>query len=192
MRWHVEAEGHISVIESNGICQSLPVSATVQLHVNNLEPDKSIARIWNEALLEAIRGDYARPTVHARNLFHISVAMYDAWAVYDHDARPYFIGNNVHGFETELLEFIPVESIEESRKKAISYAAYRIISHRFADSPGAEETMARINLIMDQLDYDYDLQVGTHYEFGNAAALGNYIAQKIIEYGKRISKIFKT
>ncbi|MFK2820432.1 FG-GAP-like repeat-containing protein [Flavobacteriaceae sp. LMIT009] len=183
VRWHVEAEGHISVIESNGICQSLPVSATVQLHVNNLEPGKSIARIWNEALLEAIRGDYARPTVHARNLFHISVAMYDAWAVYDHDARPYFIGNDVHGFETELLEFIPVESIEESRKKAISYAAYRIISHRFANSPGSEETIARINLIMDQLGYDYNLQVGTHYEFGNAAALGNYIAQKMIEYG---------
>ena len=183
VRWHVEAEGQLSVIESDGICQSTAVTATIQLNINNTTSDNSIARIWNEALLEAIRGDYARPTVHARNLYHVSVAMYDAWAVYDENARPYFIGNNVHGFESELLDFIPVESIEESRIKAISYAAYRIISHRFADSPGAVKTLERIRLIMDQLGYDYTLQTGTHYEFGNAAALGNYIAAKIIEYG---------
>jgi hypothetical protein len=40
----------------------------------------SVARKWNEVLLEAIRNDFARPTVHARNLFHISTAMYDALA----------------------------------------------------------------------------------------------------------------
>ncbi len=38
----------------------------------------SIARQWNEMVLEAIRADFARPTVHARNLFHTSAAMYDA------------------------------------------------------------------------------------------------------------------
>ena len=32
--------------------------------------DVSVARIWNEVLLEAIRNDFARPTVHARNLWH--------------------------------------------------------------------------------------------------------------------------
>ena len=32
----------------------------------------SVAREWNEALLQAIRTDFARPTVHARNLFHSS------------------------------------------------------------------------------------------------------------------------
>ena len=31
-------------------------------------PNLSIARNWNEALLFAIRNDFARPTVHARNL----------------------------------------------------------------------------------------------------------------------------
>ena len=36
----------------------------------------SVAREWNEELLHAIRNDFARPTVHARNLFHTSVAMY--------------------------------------------------------------------------------------------------------------------
>ena len=43
----------------------------------------SVARRWNEVLLEAIRNDYARPTVHARNLFHFAAAIYDAWTLYD-------------------------------------------------------------------------------------------------------------
>ena len=40
-------------------------------------PTHSVARQWNEQLLAAIRVDYARPTVHARNLYHVSVAMWD-------------------------------------------------------------------------------------------------------------------
>ena len=50
----------------------------------------SVARQWNEVLLQSIREDYARPTVHARNLFHSSVAMWDAWAAYDAQAEPLF------------------------------------------------------------------------------------------------------
>ena len=49
-------------------------------------PPPSVARQWNEAMLNAIRHDFARPTVHARNLYHVSVAMWDAWAVYSADA----------------------------------------------------------------------------------------------------------
>ena len=44
---------------------------------------------WNEQLLHAISIDTARPTVHARNLFHLSTAMYDAWAAYDATAAQY-------------------------------------------------------------------------------------------------------
>jgi len=50
----------------------------------------SIAREWNEQVLEAIRNDFARPTVHARNLFHTSIAMYDIWAVFDENADTFF------------------------------------------------------------------------------------------------------
>ena len=38
---------------------------------------RSVARIWDEALLDAIRRDVPAPTVHARNLFHMSAAMWD-------------------------------------------------------------------------------------------------------------------
>lgn len=43
----------------------------------------SIARNWNEAILYAIRRDNTRPPIHARNLFHLSVVMYDSWAAYE-------------------------------------------------------------------------------------------------------------
>ena len=62
--------------------------------------DHSIARQWNEVLLEAIRHDQARPTIHARNLFHTSIIMFDALAVYDDNAEPYLLGNTIGEFET--------------------------------------------------------------------------------------------
>ena len=46
-------------------------------------PEWSVARRWDEALLDAIRRALPAPTVHARNLFHTSAAMWDAWAAYD-------------------------------------------------------------------------------------------------------------
>ena len=58
--------------------------------------EESIARKWNEVLLNSIRNDLARPTVHARNLFHISAAMYDAWAIFDTESKPYFINQSNH------------------------------------------------------------------------------------------------
>ena len=49
----------------------------------------SIARRWNEQLLNAIRRSLPNPPVHARNLFHLSVAMWDTWAAYDPVASGY-------------------------------------------------------------------------------------------------------
>ena len=57
----------------------------------------SVARIWNEMQLNAIRIDAARPPVQARNLFHVSLAMYDAWAAYDSVASTYLLGNTING-----------------------------------------------------------------------------------------------
>jgi len=45
-------------------------------------PEWTVARRWDEALLDAIRRALPNPPVHARNLFHTSVAMWDAWATY--------------------------------------------------------------------------------------------------------------
>ena len=65
----------------------------------------SVSRTWNEHLLNAIRDDFARPTVHARNLFHVSAAMYDAWAAYSGTASTYLLGKQLGGFACGLNAF---------------------------------------------------------------------------------------
>lgn len=59
---------------------------------------QSVARMWNEVLLHAIRNDFARPTVHARNLFHVSSAMYDAWSTFNTQSSAYLFGKTVGDF----------------------------------------------------------------------------------------------
>ena len=181
--WELESQGRISVVETDAQCSSLEVSLDVNLSATNLPSNLSIARLWNETLLDAIRGDFARPTIHARNLFHTSVAMFDIWATYNPDkATRYLAGNTVHGFTSSLDDFTPQESVDESVKKAIRYAMYRILDYRFQNSPGAEATKTRIDLLMESLGYDTAI-TSLLYNNGDAAAFGNYIAQIIIDYG---------
>lgn len=60
---------------------------------------QSLVREWNEVMLDAIRSDLARPTVHARNLHHWSAACYDAWAAYDTLAEPFLVDVSVAAIE---------------------------------------------------------------------------------------------
>jgi hypothetical protein len=145
--------------------------------------EHSVAREWNEVLLEAIRGDFARPTVHARNLFHTSIALYDAWAVYDSGAKPYFLGNTLGGYEVPFDGVLYTgDDIKAAQEEAMSYAAYRILSHRFAESPQAFISQQRFNLLMSQLGYDIN-NTSTNYQDGEPAHLGNYIAEQMIQFG---------
>jgi hypothetical protein len=129
----------------------------------------SVARLWNEALLEAIRRDRPRPTVHARNLFHVSAAMYDAWAAYDPTAVGYF--------RDEAAPGPPTRAKQET---AISYAAYRVLSHRFASSPGHAASQQQFNKLMKQLGHNpHDINA----QGFSPAAIGNRIGQAVIEFG---------
>jgi len=141
----------------------------------------SVARQWNEKLLLSIRNDFARPTVHARNLFHISAAMYDAWAAYDNVADTYFLAKENHDFYIPFkLTHMP-DDIMAAREKAISYAAYRLIKHRFQNAPAYDIIESEIDDLMNELGYSTGL-TSSSYQCG-AAELGNYIASQIIEYG---------
>ena len=90
-------------------------------------PDWSVARRWDEALLDAIRRALPAPTVHARNLFHTSVAMWDAWAAYDPTASGYLV-----------KEKDTAADVTAARNEAISYAAYRVLSARFIKAVGGD------------------------------------------------------
>ena len=131
--------------------------------------EHSVAREWNEELLEAIRRDFARPTVHARNLFHVSGAMWDAWAVYDPSVRGVIYTEN-----------LAHPDIEAARHEAISYAAYRLITWRFAYSPGAAGTISRAKSLMAEFGYPADF-MGT--KGTSPAAVGNRIAATYIQLG---------
>ncbi|MGB6036317.1 MAG: FG-GAP-like repeat-containing protein, partial [Cryomorphaceae bacterium] len=144
--------------------------------------DGSIARQWNDLLLASIRKDFARPTVHARNLFHTSMGMWDAWAVYDQDACTYLLGKTVDGFSCDYDPVPLPNDIPAARDEAMSYMAYRLLSHRFAASTNAALLQMAYNAHMDTLGYDINM-TSTDYSSGDPAAMGNYIAQCIISFG---------
>jgi hypothetical protein len=129
------------------------------------KPNASIARRWNEQILNAIRRDTPRPGVHARNLFHLSAAMYDAWAAFDATADGVFFR------EKTTLDV-------SQRDAAISYAAFRVLEHRYRRATGGATSSACFHDFMGKLQLDPQV---TDLTGSTAAALGNRIADAIIK-----------
>lgn len=144
--------------------------------------DVTIAHEWNETLLESIRNDFARPTVHARNLWHSSALMYDMWALSDDSARPYFIGNVVDDFAFPFKAFSWEDDPTGQLEEAISFAMYRLLSHRFSNSPEGVDAQIRFDALMTTLGYDIS-NASEAYASGSGAALGNYVGNLMIAYG---------
>jgi len=141
----------------------------------------SVARRWNEELLHAISRDFARPPIQARNLFHISAAMYDAWAVYHPEAETFFLGKEVNGFFIPYNYTPPPSNIKKAQEEAISFAAYRMMEHRFLNSPDVANLFPGMDRLMDSLGYNRH-NTSLNYKAG-PAEMGNYIADQIIRYG---------
>jgi len=131
---------------------------------------RSVARVWDEALLDAIRRDVPAPTVHARNLFHVSAAMWDAWAAYDPVADGYFVN-----------EKREAKDVHAARETAISFAAYRLLLHRYSLAGNLEETFEQLSSSMRSLCYRVDY---AQTDGDSPAALGNRIAAAVIAYGR--------
>jgi hypothetical protein len=149
---------------------------------SKLNSQHSIAREWNEQLLEAIRNDFARPTVHARNLFHTSVIMYDAWAIFNNTAQPVFLGTTFGDYFTDYTPIPTPSNKDEASKEIMSYAIFRLLNHRFENSPNATETLTSIEDFFTSLGYDKNI-ISLDYSTGSYAALGNYFADKMIDFG---------
>jgi len=123
-------------------------------------PSQSIARDWDEQILAAIRIDTPHPPAQARNLFSLSVCMYDAWAAYDNTA----VGFVYRGKHT-------AEDMAAARREAISYAAYRILKERYFYSRSASVTMAALDTHMFSLGYapsNFSTDTNTPAGVGNA------------------------
>lgn len=147
-----------------------------------IDAQKSVARMWNEVLLNAISIDRARPPIHARNLFHTSVLMYDSWAVYDPVATTFFLGQEIDGFNIPFEGITSPEDRKTATETTLSYACYRLLKHRFQNSPGKTATFASIDSLMTVLGYDVNF-IDDDYKLGNHAALGIYMANQMITFG---------
>ena len=128
----------------------------------------SIARIWDEETLSAIRIDLPNPPVHARNLFHVSVAMYDAWAAYDSVAAGYLY----RGKQSAT-------NVAAARREAISYAAYRMLAERYALSKNSTNTLAALEARMTVLGYSI---TNVSQDPLTPAGLGNLVAATVSSY----------
>src|SRR4051794_32219044 len=133
--------------------------------------DLSVARRWDDALLDAIRRALPNPPVHARNLFHVSVAMWDAWAAYDPTASGYLFKEKLQVDRCEIAA---------ARNEAISYAAYGVLNARFIKAVGADKSLSEFADLMDALSFP---PVFTATKGDAPAAVGNRIAKTVLDYG---------
>lgn len=130
---------------------------------------QSVAQQWNNALLDAIRIDFPAPTVHSRNLYHLSSGLYDSWAAFDPIASGHFYDEK-HAWPTG-------STVQAAQEEAMSYAAYRILSERYIHAVDPDASQARFDATMQTLGYDPAIETT---EGNSPAAIGNRIAQQIL------------
>ncbi len=150
------------------------------------DADISIARKWNEVLLDAIRNDLARPVVHARNLFYLSAAMYDGWAFFQDTASAYLFENSAEPDPcTRARDSEQIEDAARAQEVALSFAAYRLIRHRFDQSPGRLGIIENAKTLMGaiQVDAGFDAADPAYSSDEYAAQIGNRIANCYILFG---------
>jgi hypothetical protein len=129
----------------------------------------SAAREWNEQLLSAIRQTIPNPPLHARNLFHLATAMYNAWAAYDAMAIGYL--------QNEKISPRPSD-IEAARHEAISYAAYRVLRERFTTTTLRNAFDAKLTA----LGYSPVTGQGTITTATTPAELGKRLGQTVLNW----------
>ncbi len=126
----------------------------------------TVAQQWDDALLDAIRIDLPAPTIHSRNLYHTSAAMYDAWVAFDTTGTGVFYKQKHTAVD-----------VGAARNEAISYAAYRVLSERYTHAADPVASQARFDALMSSLGYDSNV---TSTVGDSPAAIGNRIAQQLL------------
>lgn len=121
---------------------------------------------WIELQLELIRRDRPLPTVQARNLFHVSMAMHDAWAAFDPDAR---------GFLADESADPPAG--DRPVRIAVGHAAMGVLRHRYALTNRDGLALLKFERSLR----DAGLLEPLEGEERAAAELGGRIATRIIE-----------
>jgi hypothetical protein len=169
IRFAIAVVGLVAVVTGGGFLASRLVAPSTSCAAIASHPDWTVARRWDEALLDAIRRALPNPPVHARNLFHTSVAMWDAWATYD----PIASGDL-------FTEKHTASDVGAARNEAISYAAYRVLSARYIKAVGGSESLNEFDDLMDSLCYPI---AASTTEGDSPVAIGNRIAAAVLAAG---------
>ena len=165
--------------------KSILFSLFIVFVLSNLRSQNSVPHQWSEAILYCIRHDFARPPIHARNLHHISIVMHDAFAAYKPGSKTILLDNEWHGFYSPFYGVVIPDNpqdVIEAQEMAISYAAYRLLMWRFQNAPGFALIFNELLGVMNSLGYDVSI-TSVDYINDGPAALGNYIASRMIAYG---------
>jgi membrane-associated phospholipid phosphatase len=101
--------------------------------------------------------------------------MYDAWALVNGQQSLPLL--STHPGRPDLSS-----GEQATTEEVLSYAAYRVLRHRYRNSPGKHKTYRTANALMQRLGYDTTI-VSIDYASGAPAAVGNFIASEIIAYG---------
>jgi Na+-translocating ferredoxin:NAD+ oxidoreductase RnfD subunit len=117
---------------------------------------RSIATVWDETAVEALRSGAASEPVQARDLFDVSDAMWRGWKATKADAA-------------------------SARNAAISYAAYRVLLWQASFNSNLSRTFALLTRELRALCYSPDF---TGTQGSSPAALGNRIAAAAIAAGR--------
>ena len=129
-------------------------------------PGDNVIIKWDEQLLNTIRRHpkLTGPTVAARAIGILHTATFDAWAAYDRDA----VGTRLLG----TLRQPEDQHTPANKEKAISYAAYRVLTDLFPDAANRSFYDAQ----MSALGYT-DLN-----DTSPPAVVGNTAAQAVIDF----------
>lgn len=135
------------------------------------------ARFWNEVILYSVRNDLARPTVTARNLYHLSTLMWDVYTSFDQTPNPL-----VFSAQPPITR-----NLLQARDVAMAYAAVTFLKERYKNAPvntgdqhpaldmdmGDGQPDMFLNFTYDRVlkHLDYDLSVYQKFaDFGRALA----------------------
>lgn len=122
-----------SVVPPTATVTNAPTSATA-IPTATPEPgaprcemlgEESAPRVWNDLTLAAIRREVPEPTIHARNLYHLSAVMWDSWAAYDPDAEGLYVTTKVDTSQMSETD------MNEARLETIMMAAFIFLGERY-------------------------------------------------------------
>jgi PAP2 superfamily/Vanadium chloroperoxidase N-terminal domain len=154
-------------------------SASWNLEAYGPRDSDNVILKWNEMLLETVRRHPPQtgPTVVARALGVLHTATYDAWAAYDGVAKGTRLGST--------LRRPAAERTLENKSKAVSYAAFRVLTDLF---PAASHPNVGP---FPKVDYPRQMQL-LGYDPNDASTdtttpqgIGNVVAKAVLDYRHR-------